>query len=202
MFHQRRKLLLFSLFLKPCLLLAGQGFDCPHTHFVYIYIFFFLFHPNCFPSPSYCSSDTARNTASWIPTQRGEGRHSNSLPRHLICAWQPADRMEGWGRGWGGGGGKGYRKRWENTRKGLVGRRRDEEMLKCLTPKFCFGLLSSSFFIFSIWTCNISRNSKVLQLFWSLTPGSPTSVQKRRVPKKEKNRKTHVICIQQITWWD
>lgn len=50
--------------------------------------------PLAFPSPSHCSSDVAALTASWIPTQRGEGRHSSCLPRHLICGWQPADRME------------------------------------------------------------------------------------------------------------
>ncbi|TWW77542.1 hypothetical protein D4764_12G0009320 [Takifugu flavidus] len=32
--------------------------------------------------------------ASWIPTQHSKGRRSRRLPRHLICAWQPADRMQ------------------------------------------------------------------------------------------------------------
>lgn len=173
----------------------------PHSFCIYIYIFL-SFSSQLLPLPVLLFQRHGAKHG-FLDSHSARRRTALQLPAKTPYLCLAACRQDGGvraGVGWGGG--KGYRKRWENTRKGLVGRRRDEEMLKCLTPKFCFGLLSSSFFIFSIWTCNISRNSKVLQLFWSLTPGSPTSVQKRRVPKKEKNRKTHVICIQQITWWD
>lgn len=96
-----------------------EGFDSPTLVFL-IYIFFFPFSSQLLPLPVLLFQQRGMNTASWIPTQRGEGQHSNSLPRHLICAWQPADRMGWWG--WGGGAGragegKGYRMRWGKYKK-------------------------------------------------------------------------------------
>lgn len=84
------------------LLLAEWEFDGPTLIFLlYTFLFpFFSFSSQLLPLPVLLFQRRGMNTASWIPTQRGEGQHSNSLPRHLICAWQPANRMEGWR--WGG----------------------------------------------------------------------------------------------------
>lgn len=100
---------------------SGSGsFDSPTLAF-HVYIFFapFFFLSRLLPLPVLLFQRRGMHTASWIPTQRGEGQHSSSLPRHLICAWQPADRMEwwGWSGGAGGGGwlagqGKGCRMSW------------------------------------------------------------------------------------------
>lgn len=109
------------------LLLAEQGFDCPTPIFLFN-LFFFSFSSQLLPLPVLLFQRRGVNRASWIPTQRGKGQRS--LPRHLICAWQPVDRMEGWGwvEGIGGtGDGKGYRMEWEKYKKMLWWRCRSKK---------------------------------------------------------------------------
>lgn len=151
----RGKLLLWVVFqamLAYYLLLAERSFDS-HT-LIFLFDIFFSFSSQLLPLPVLLFQRRGMNRASWIPTQRGEGQHSSSLPRHLICGWQPADRMEGrgeavWGWRGGAGEGKGYRMGWGKYKMplGAGDRLIGGEMLKNSELSSLFALFYCCFLI-------------------------------------------------------
>lgn len=99
-----------------------EGFDSPTLVFL-IYIFFFHFHPNCFPSLSYCSSNVAWTQLPGFPLSEAKDNTPTPCQDTLSV---PGSLQTGWGGeaevGVQGGLERVKATGWdeENTRKGLV----------------------------------------------------------------------------------
>lgn len=92
--EMKYKNLHFELAQLATLLRPGKAAMVPHLFFLSAIFFLSFLSQMLSLCPVLLFQRHSVNTGSWIPIQWGEGQHSNSLPRHLICAWQPADRKE------------------------------------------------------------------------------------------------------------